>query len=443
MAGRKSRNELTNRKSKKRNVTPIMFTLVMVMGLLVGIGSFIVGYRFMMEDSAGEISTDSFSANDIAGQALANLIGSDIDAVITSIESKEDGNFTVTMRNLKNDTVNTVTTSDKTIYPKGVTGEQLRVGDIFTYVFDKENNIKEFKDCKSAWTFSDIGLTANKMAKLVKFGAESKEHADSSYKYEEAVISITDVAGNVKTLDDIDVMDTVRLKGYNNGVTDKVFSIVVEKGHGTLELRNINNIKNAIVSIDGKDVAINIGDPRVSLSEGTHTVTIKGKNISDITKEFSVSATQPYVFDLANVVVSTGALTVYSNVDNYTLYLNDKEYNEEQSILLPYGEYKVRAVKEGYQDFGGSVTIDADQNTTKINMKKLNQSGYVSLTASPENADIYIDDTYVGKGSARVQLALGSYVAKAEAPGYETQSKKVNVSVDGQEISGKFELSQN
>ncbi|MDO5389382.1 MAG: hypothetical protein Q4F63_09125, partial [Clostridia bacterium] len=104
MAKGKSKNELTNYRRKKRSVTPVMITLVIVMGLFVGIGSFSVVYSYMIADSEGEISTDGFSANDIAGQAQANLIGSDIDAVVTSVSgSVEEGNAAVTFKNLKND----------------------------------------------------------------------------------------------------------------------------------------------------------------------------------------------------------------------------------------------------------------------------------------------------------------------------------------------------
>lgn len=443
MAKRKSKNELTNYRRKKRDITPVMITLVIVMGLFVSVGSFTVGYRFMMEGSEGEITTDTFSANDIAGQAQANLIGSDIDAVVTEIQTgEEDASTTITFKNLKNDTVNTVNVTEKSIFPKATKIEDINKGDIYTYVFDEENNLKELKNCENAWSFSDTGVTVNKTAKLVKFGYTAKEHKDSSYKYDENVLSVTDKSGNIISIDDIDEMDTVKVTGYNNGVVDKVYSISIEKGHGNLELRNINNIKNARVTIDGEDKEINIGNPVVKLSEGTHTVVVKGKNISDITKEVSVSSSEPCVLDLSKVIVNTGALTVYSNVNDYTLYINDKEYDEDQSILLPYGEYKVRAVKDGYEGFSGSVTIDEDQNTLKVRLEKLNKSGIVSLTAEPAEAEIYIDDQYVGKGNVKVQLALGSYVAKAVCPGYTSQSKQINVTVDGQNISGGFQLTK-
>lgn len=442
MSKGKSKNELTNYRRKKRNITPVMITLVMVMGMFVGIGSFSIVYNYMMADSEGEITTNTFSANDIAGQAMANLIGSDIDAVVTGVDIGEDDSSAITFKNLKNNTVNTVTVTEKSIMPKATTVESIHTGDIFTYVFDEDKTLKELKTCENAWSFSDTGARINKTAKLVKFGAEAKEHKDSSYKYDEDILAVKDKNGNELTLENISPMDTIRLTGYNNGTVDKVYSIVIEQGHGTLELRNINNIKNAKVTVDGVDTTVDISNPLITLGEGTHTVVVKGKNISDITKEVSISSAEPYVFDLSKVVVNTGALTVYSNVKDYVLYINDKEYDEDQSILLPYGEYNVRAAKDGYAAFTGSVTIDADQNTCKVKLEKLNQSGTVTLTANPAEAEIYINDNYIGKGTVKVQLALGSYVAKAVCEGYTTQSKQINVSVDGQEISGSFELSK-
>ncbi len=442
MANGKSKNELTNYRRKRHNLTPIMVTLVAVMGLFVGIGSFSVVYNYMMADSQGEITTDAFSANDIAGQAQANLIGSDIDAVVTGTDPATNENelSTITFKNLKNDTINTVSVTEKSIMPKATTIEDIMTGDIYTYVFDKDKNLKELKVCERAWSFSDTGAKVNKTANLIKFDAGAKEHKDSSYKYDESIISVRDKSNNPLTLENIGYMDTIKLTGYNNGNIDKVYNIVIESGHGTIELRNLNNIKNPKITVDGSETAVNLSSPFITVGEGTHTVVVSGKNISDITREVSVTAAEPFVLDLSKVVVNTGALTVYSNVSDYALYINDKEYDENQSILLPYGEYSVRASKDGYSNYSGSVTIDADQNTCKVNLTKLNRSGRVNLSASPAEAEIYIDDNYVGKGSTSVQLALGSYVAKAVCPGYKTQSKQINVSVDGQEINGSFEL---
>lgn len=435
----KRKNELTRNKRRKKSVTPVMVGLVMIIGFFVGIGSFSIGYNYMMADAEDEINTNTFSANDIAGQAQANLIGSDVDAVVTNINKLENGS-SITFKNLKNDTTNIVNVTEKTIFPKAINEANIYVGDIFTYVFDKEKNLVELKECENAWTFNDIGARVNKTAKLIKFGSESKEHKDASYKYDENIISIRDKAGNSITLEKLSPLDTLKLTGYNNGIVDRVYSIQVVNGHGTVELKNINKIKNARVKIDNVDTTVSIGNPVLTLSEGTHTVLVTGRNISDIEKQVTVSEKTPAVLDLSNVVVSTGALTVYSNVEDYILYLNDKEYNEEESILLPYGEYKVIAQKDGYKTFTSTVTIDEDQNTLKVNMSRLKESGILSLNANPSEAEIYINDEYVGKGSVKVELALGSYIAKAVCDGYESQSKQINVSVDGQEISGSFDL---
>ena len=60
--------------------------------------------------------------------AQANLIGSDIDAVVKSIDKEAN---TIVFYNLKNDTSSTVNVTDTTIFPKNVTMDTIAVGDIY------------------------------------------------------------------------------------------------------------------------------------------------------------------------------------------------------------------------------------------------------------------------------------------------------------------------
>lgn len=56
-----------------------------------------------------------FLPTDVLKQAQANLIGSDIDAVVKSIDKEAN---TIVFYNLKNDTSSTVNVTDTTIFPK-------------------------------------------------------------------------------------------------------------------------------------------------------------------------------------------------------------------------------------------------------------------------------------------------------------------------------------
>lgn len=436
MVTNNANSDLTAKKQKEKKVIPIMMVIVIIVGFFIGVASFCMAYTYMMSDETSEPTEERFSANGVLKQAQANLIGSDIDAVVKAIDKEAS---TISFYNLKNDTNSTVNVTDKTIFPKDVTMDTVAVGDIYTYKFDKDENITEIKNCQKAWTVEDIGVSINTSAKLVKFSdTSSKDNAEKSYKYVEGLTSVS-YKNQPKTLENISPLDYVKIKGYDNGKINRAYSIEILKSHGEIQFQNMDSISNAKVYINDKQYSMK-SDSRVLLTEGTYNVKVTGSNTMDITKQVNVVPDNPTVIDLSKIQVKTGVLNITSNVDGYKLYLNDKEQNAGESPLLEYGTYTVKATKDGYKDFTSSVTIDSDTNTLNIKMKKSETGGTLNLNSVPSSAEIYIDGSYAGTGSVSRSVALGSYVVECKADGYNSDKKQINVSADGQVINLTFQL---
>ena len=436
MVTNNANSDLTAKKQKEKKVIPMMMVIVVIVGFFIGVASFCMAYTYMMSDETSEPTEERFSANGVLKQAQANLIGSDIDAVVKSIDKEAN---TIAFYNLKNDTSSTVNVTDTTIFPKNVTMDTIAVGDIYTYKFDKDENITEIKTCQKAWTVEDIGVSINTSAKLIKFSdTSSKDNAEKSYKYVEGLTSVS-YKNQPKTLENISPLDYVKIKGYDNGKINRAYSIEILKSHGEIQFQNMDSISNAKVYINDKQYSMK-SDSRVLLTEGTYNVKVTGSNTMDITKQVNVVPDNPTVIDLSKIQVKTGVLNISSNVDGYKLYLNDKEQNTGESPLLEYGTYTVKATKDGYKDFTSSVTIDSDTNTLNIKMKKSETGGTLNLNSVPSSAEIYIDGSYAGTGSVSRSVALGSYVVECKADGYNSDKKQINVSADGQVINLTFQL---
>ena len=436
MVTNNANSDLTAKKQKEKKVIPMMMVIVIIVGFFIGLACFCMAYTYMMSDETSEPTEERFSANGVLKQAQANLIGSDIDAVVKAIDKEAS---TISFYNLKNDTNSTVNVTDKTIFPKDVTMDTVAVGDIYTYKFDKDENITEIKNCQKAWTVEDIGVSINTSAKLVKFSdTSSKDNAEKSYKYVEGLTSVS-YKNQPKTLENISPLDYVKIKGYDNGKINRAYSIEILKSHGEIQFQNMDSISNAKVYINDKQYSMK-SDSRVLLTEGTYNVKVTGSNTMDITKQVNVVPDNPTVIDLSKIQVKTGVLNITSNVDGYKLYLNDKEQNAGESPLLEYGTYTVKATKDGYKDFTSSVTIDSDTNTLNIKMKKSETGGTLNLNSVPSSAEIYIDGSYAGTGSVSRSVALGSYVVECKADGYNSDKKQINVSADGQVINLTFQL---
>ena len=436
MVTNNANSDLTAKKQKEKKVIPMMMVIVIIVGFFIGVASFCMAYTYMMSDETSEPTEERFSANGVLKQAQANLIGSDIDAVVKSIDKEAN---TIVFYNLKNDTNSTVNVTDKTIFPKDVTMDTVAVGDIYTYKFDKDENITEIKTCQKSWTVEDIGVSINTSAKLIKFSdTSSKDNAEKSYKYVEGLTSVS-YKNQPKTLENISPLDYVKIKGYDNGKINRAYSIEILKSHGEIQFQNMDSISNAKIYINDKQYSMK-SDSRVLLTEGTYNVKVTGSNTMDITKQVNVVPDNPTVVDLSKIQVKTGVLNISSNVDGYKLYLNDKEQNTGESPLLEYGTYTVKATKDGYKDFTSSVTIDSDTNTLNIKMKKSETGGTLNLNSVPSSAEIYIDGSYAGTGSVSRSVALGSYVVECKADGYNSDKKQINVSADGQVINLTFQL---
>ena len=436
MVTNNANSDLTAKKQKEKKVIPMMMVIVVIVGFFIGVASFCMAYTYMMSDETSEPTEERFSANGVLKQAQANLIGSDIDAVVKSIDKEAN---TIAFYNLKNDTSSTVNVTDTTIFPKNVTMDTIAVGDIYTYKFDKDENITEIKTCQKSWTVEDIGVSINTSAKLIKFSdTSSKDNAEKSYKYVEGLTSVS-YKNQPKTLENISPLDYVKIKGYDNGKINRAYSIEILKSHGEIQFQNMDSISNAKIYINDKQYSMK-SDSRVLLTEGTYNVKVTGSNTMDITKQVNVVPDNPTVVDLSKIQVKTGVLNISSNVDGYKLYLNDKEQNTGESPLLEYGTYTVKATKDGYKDFTSSVTIDSDTNTLDIKMKKSETGGTLNLNSGPSSAEIYIDGSYAGTGSVSRSVALGSYVVECKADGYNSDKKQINVSADGQVINLTFQL---
>lgn len=436
MVTNNANSDLTAKKQKGKKVIPMMMVIVVIVGFFIGVASFCMAYTYMMSDETSEPTEERFSANGVLKQAQANLIGSDIDAVVKSIDKEAN---TIVFYNLKNDTSSTVNVTDTTIFPKNVTMDTIAVGDIYTYKFDKDENITEIKTCQKSWTVEDIGVSINTSAKLIKFSdTSSKDNAEKSYKYVEGLTSVS-YKNQPKTLENISPLDYVKIKGYDNGKINRAYSIEILKSHGEIQFQNMDSISNAKIYINDKQYSMK-SDSRVLLTEGTYNVKVTGSNTMDITKQVNVVPDNPTVVDLSKIQVKTGVLNISSNVDGYKLYLNDKEQNTGESPLLEYGTYTVKATKDGYKDFTSSVTIDSDTNTLNIKMKKSETGGTLNLNSVPSSAEIYIDGSYAGTGSVSRSVALGSYVVECKADGYNSDKKQINVSADGQVINLTFQL---
>jgi hypothetical protein len=430
--GKPTKNNL-GRHRRSSNIFPVVLCITVVVGIIIGIKSYNYAYgivaqkSLMAEESEGDDEEKQFSANNIIEQAQNNLVGSDIDGVIKEI-SYTDGK--VTFYSLKSNETVILTATEDTQYPFPNTINDYKIGDVVTFVYDKDKNLTDIKACADAWEFSDVGLVVNTDSKLVKFGDAATQYKDKSFKYTEGITTVR-YKDEYSTLDNINKLDYVTVRGYDNGTVNKAYSITIEKSHGLLEVHNGDAIQDGVFKLNDNEISLSSAKS-MNLTEGKYTVEVTGSNCEPYTTEVMVTPDETASIDLSVVQIKTGVLTITTNVADCTITIDGATHPSGEPALLNYGKYSVKVTKPDYQDYNGTVTINEPENTLNVTLKEKEKTGTIKVTTTPGSAKVYVDGTFAGQSPQNKTVNLGTHTVRVEMDGYISETRTINIAADGE-----------
>lgn len=441
----KNEKKITIRKNFRRKNTslfPLFFVCVCVLCIIAGIKSYRYAYNKAVEiryiqDTIKKDGEDenNYSPNEIIQQAKQNMIGSDIDGVIKDIDKDKK---TFTFVNLKANESIILKATDDTDYPGTTDFDDYFIGDVVTFVYDADNNLTDIKKCENAWSYSDAGLVINKSAKLVKFGDDASTYKDKSFKYSNDITTVR-YKNEYSTLDSIDSSDFVTLKGYKNGTDNKVYSITIEKSHGDLQFLNYSDIDNAQFVLNGKTISLTNTD-KFKVTEGKHTIQVSSPMCETYERDILILPGQVCQVDLSAMQKKTGLLKISCNKANFQLFIEDKEYPLSEPILLTYGKYNVKILKDGYEPYTNTVTINEENNVLNADLELHIPKGKIHISCDPDDASVYLDGEYIGKTPLNYPATLGSHTILVKKNEFIESTKSVGIAAEGDEVSVSFDL---
>ncbi len=434
--GKPNKNNL-GRHRKNGVAFPVVLCITIIAGIFIGVKSYSFAYEEVAKRSVVAQNDDEgqFSANNIAEQAQNNLVGSDIDGVIKDIDYDEGK---ITFYSLKSNETIILNADENTQYPFPNTINSYKIGDVVTFVFDKDRNVTDIKVCEAAWEFSDTGLEVNTDSKLLKFGEAATKYTDKAFKYTEGITTVR-YKGVYTELSKIDKIDYVTVRGYDNGSVNKAYSVTIEKSHGSLELHNGELIQDGIVKLNDKEVPLEDA-LSMKITEGRHKVEVTGSNCEPYSTEIMVKPSEVVTVDLSVVQIKSGVLDITANVSDYTININDVDYSDGDPILLNYGEYNFKITKPDYEEYTGTVEIKADVNPLSVTLKEREKKGVLNVTTNPSGAKVYVDGTFLGQSPQNKELLLGNHKVEIKMDGYITESRNITIANEGDTVKCQVNL---
>ncbi len=227
-----------------------------------------------------------------------------------------------------------------------------------------------------------------------------------------------------------DVTQTVNVGGGQ--VVQLNFNLRAINQNGTITVQVTPN--NATVFIDG--VRAGNGDMTLQVAPGQHSVRVTANGFQDFNQTVNVGAGANVVVN-ANLqaIVQNGVLQVIAPNGAQVIVNGSSIGTGTGQITVPAGQYTVRVVLNGFQDYSTTVTVQAGQTTTvRADLQSL--AGSLVVRSNVANARVFINGNDVGvvgnDGVLRVNdLPVGNHEVTIVAPGFRTQVQQFSIRAGG------------
>ena len=283
-------------------------------------------------------------------------------AVVAGIDT---GEKTITLKNMEVKRQYTLSYDGRTFfydkYGKVISAAQLPEGEIVDVTFFKERKrLNTLQISKEAWShryMDEYRLDEAKAQAQVK---------SMVYACPEEVVVIAD--GGQGSLIDISPVDLLTFRGIGSDI----YSIVVEKGHGYVRLKNEEYFHGGWIEIGNKIIKRVAENMMFTVPEGRHQVIISNKGTSGV-REIEVRKNVELeldVGDLKGEEPKYGRVRFAVTPEEAVLYLDGVKTDYSAPVELACGIHQMIVMADGYETISQYLKVGQGLADIKVEMKE-------------------------------------------------------------------------
>lgn len=466
----------------KKSILPVCLTLV-----LVSLLAFLVAKDYLMKRREATLERIKTEKTETIDDEVEDGLDGDV-------VSKERLTLTDTVFLIKKDTENKELTlrnieggNDKVLFYDSKTQflskrnqprspEEVSVGEIFDVTFTTYNSlISEMHESEKIWANKNINrFIIDEKASTIKVGDDLYEIAEN------ALVASSDNIGEIL---DVTNLDSISLYGIDK----KVYSIIIETGHGYIRITNDSYFVGGWIEIGQEMIKVLTEDMLIPVPEGSYDVKVSNKGYVG-RETVEVIRDKEYNLDLSKVEieeVAIGHVQFDIKPDYALLYVDGLLTDFEERVPLEYGIHSIRVESAGHETVTSSIKVgseyanisivldesDEDEqapgnssgdtesysdNTDTSSLTTDNASSTASSTETkpsadnilsdnkkiyvegPSGAEVYVDGTYIGVAPCSTNKVTGNHTITLSKDGFKTKSYSINVSNDGNDLTLSF-----
>ena len=245
-------------------------------------------------------------------------------------------------------------------YGKVISVTQLQKGEVVDITFFKERKrLNTLQISGDAWVHKNMD---EYKLNEEKFQAEV---GSAVYAYSEDTVVIADEKQG--ELIDINPVDILTFRG----VGSDVYSIVVEKGHGYVRLKNEEYFYDGWIEIGKKTIQRVTENMLLTVPEGKHQVIISNKGTSGV-KQIEIRRNMELELDVGDLKGEDpkyGTVVFTITPEDATLYLDGDKTEYGSPVRLEYGIHQMIVMAEGYETISQYLKVGQESAGIEVTMK--------------------------------------------------------------------------
>lgn len=193
--------------------------------------------------------------------------------------------------------------------------------------------------------------------------------------------------GETYPISKLSELDVVNLRG----IGDRVYLIELLRGHGTLYLMNEADFIDGDLYIDYTFSSRITPGMAVVLPEGSYQISISKEELQG-EGTINISKDGTTIFDAITflpVETEQGSVAFLIEPEGADLYVDSRQRNPENKVVLPYGEHVVEVFMTGMTSWQGKITVCSPEMDIVINLVEKPIATPTPIpTSSPEPTEV-------------------------------------------------------
>ncbi len=200
------------------------------------------------------------------------------------------------------------------------------------------------------------------------------------------------------------------------------------------------NVKGAKVFLDGVEIGTT---PTIRLlPPGKYKVRLELPGYETYEEAITILPNKAVTIN-PKLVKVVGSIEVTANVEGAEVYLQGRFVGTTPNAVvenLPQGTYQIQVKKPGYATYSGPITIKPNVRL-KLKVELTPNAGLVNVSSTPEGANVFLDDEFVGKTPLKLEnVSAGRHALRIEKSGYATFYRGFQVAIgDKLDIEGTLQ----